>query len=681
MPSDPSAHAARHPIFRVQLSRRRVGKSKATKASDNLRLEQYRKRRVDFQEAIDTEFERRARAIAEISAAYNKKSTMVRGILNSISQYKSTRAPSLRNAVVHQRAVNYQAEGETKTLKEIQEELQDDINNGRFSLDTMDDEESARLIEGLLEHRKLRRNGVRATAKAAQIDAKQTVARIGDAMGDLQLRTGVCGIAFFSRGNIDDPSLPYIMDTDGAMGFLTEVMQITSLELIRKFETWTCAREEGKFITRRLSSILLTHLAGNSQKNGVSDVRKDVSKYLQEGFRKITNSPNATMEYVHYDVAVREAKGVELAGFPADVQIEKRAEWNVETGRRIREMLKTGAIHWVKMTKSQHDTFVEEQNAKRAALGAGSLRKRKERSDKGQKRGKHANAAATGDPDDSDNGGDNEKETLRPTPRGARASLAPGIGSAVAIGSAAASAPALVLSAAPPLVHIAPAQIPQTPDNVTPQVHTAPSQIPQVPDAVAPLVSDTAPPPAQSPGVPGAAAPPLVTDAPLGPLPNTNDAAAAPLFPDDAGADASLMIQLDPELIRLMEEMEAYMPPLATNFDLTRATPVPSTPPFATLLASNSCAPLAALSTNTAPVAGSKRKHGEGISAEVRAAIGNSGAVPRKKPRQQTAGAGASRGGENAPPPKPRKRRSDAGVPRGSKKSTASSQKSAVSSA
>ncbi|KAJ7254115.1 hypothetical protein B0H12DRAFT_1233539 [Mycena haematopus] len=673
MPSDPSAHAARNPVFRVQLARRRVGKSKATKASDNLRLEQSRKRRVGFQQAVDTEFDRRAQAIAMMSAEYNKKPNMVRGILNSISQYKTTRAPSLRNAVVHQRAVNYQAEGETKTLKEIRDELQEDIDDGKFSLDTLDDEESARLIEGLLEHRKHKRKGARATAKAAQIDAKQTVARIGDAMGDLQLRTGVCGIAFFSRGNIDDPSLPYIMDTDGAMKFLTEVLHITSFELIRKFETWTCARDQGKLIPRHLFSMPLTHLAGNSQKNGVSDVRKDVSKYLQEGFRTITNSPNATMEYVHYDVAVREAKGVELAGFPSDVQIEKRAEWNVETGRRIRNMLKTGAIHWVKMTKSQHDAFVEEQNAKRAALGAGALRKRKERSDKGQRRGKHVKAAATADPDDSDDGAENENETVRPTPRGAGASLAPGVGSAVAIGSAAASAHALVLNAAPPLVHIAPAQLSQTPDNVAPQVHTAPSQVPQVPDAVARLVSDTAPPPAQSPGVPGAAAPLLVPDATLCPFPNTNDATAAPLFPDDAGADASLTIQLDPELLQLMEEMEAYMPPIATTFDLTRATPVPSTPPFATLPASNSSGPLTALSTNTAPVAGSKRKHGEGISAEVRAAIGNSGAVPRKKPRQQNAGAGALRGGENAPAPKPRKKRSDAGVPRGSKKSAASS--------
>ncbi|KAJ7256858.1 hypothetical protein B0H12DRAFT_1232759 [Mycena haematopus] len=641
MPSAPSTHAVRHPLVRMQLSRRRLTKSSAVRASDNLRLEQSRKRRVDFQEAIDEEFERRAALIAEIAQRYHKKPNFVRGILCSISQYKTTRAPTLRNAVVHERAKDYRAEGNPQKLEIIRAELQADIDNGVFSLDTITDEETKRLIDQLLEHRQLKRKGARATNKAAEVDAKKTIGRIADAMEDLEVRTGVCGVAFFSRGNADDPALPHIIDSGQATDFLAQVLQIDAADVLRKFEQWLCTREEGKH-----------------EKNGVNDVRKDVSRYLQDGLRKITNNPNTTMDYVNFDVAVREAKGVELAGFPADVKIEKRADWNVETGRRIREMLKTGAIHWVKMTKAQHEAFVAEQNAKRAALGAGSLRKRKERSDKGQKRGKHTKAAATGDADDSDDG--REDEVVRPTPRGTTTSLAPGVGSAVVNAAALrtspdarrrrSSGPQHRTSSCPRRTFASPPGVRRRRSSRA-QRHTSSC--------------------ARS-SVPGTAAPPLVPDAPL---PNPNDATAAPLFPYDAGADTSLTVQLDPELLQLMEEMEAYMPPIATNLDLTRATPAPSTPPFPTLPAPNSPSPepLSALSTNIAPIAGSKRKHGEGISADLRAAIGNSGAVPRKRPRQQ--GAGTLRGGENAAPPvpKPRKKRSDAGVPRGSKKSAAPS--------
>jgi hypothetical protein len=161
---------------------------------------------------------------------------------------------------------------------------------------------------------------------------------------------------------------------------------------------------------------------------------------------KIKNNNTLTMEYVNYDVAIREGKSVELAGWPADVKIEKRAEWSVETGRRIRDMLRTGAIHWV-MTKTQHDAFVAEQNAKREELGAGSLRKRKPRNDKGKPRGprkgKGKTVAANVDSEEDDGEADSDNEAdqdyvrnegekeIQPTPHAAYAALAPGAGSAI----------------------------------------------------------------------------------------------------------------------------------------------------------------------------------------------------------------------------------------------------------
>ena len=75
--------------------------------------------------------------------------------------------------------------GITKKLQDIREELQEDIDNGSFTLDTMDDKESERLIEQLLEHCKLKRKGARATTKASHMDARQTIARIGDAVSSI----------------------------------------------------------------------------------------------------------------------------------------------------------------------------------------------------------------------------------------------------------------------------------------------------------------------------------------------------------------------------------------------------------------------------------------------------------------------------------------------------------------
>ncbi|KAJ7733357.1 hypothetical protein B0H16DRAFT_1768691 [Mycena metata] len=131
------------------------------------------------------------------------------------------------------------------------------------------------------------------------------------------------------------------------------------------------------------------------------------------------------MEYLNYDVAIREGKGVELAGWPADIKLADHANWSAETLRRLRASLLSGGIHWIKMTKAQHDELVAEHNTQREALGAGSLRPRKQRSDKGEARGpqKNKRQAAAGkrkgsrreeeeedDDDDGSDGDDNDKE-------------------------------------------------------------------------------------------------------------------------------------------------------------------------------------------------------------------------------------------------------------------------------
>jgi hypothetical protein len=62
---------------------------------------------------------------------------------------------------------------------------------------------------------------------------------------DLYDRTGVRAIALFSRGNVDDPALPYSTDSDGALGFFIEELGFSSLDVIRRFETWSVSQDEG----------------------------------------------------------------------------------------------------------------------------------------------------------------------------------------------------------------------------------------------------------------------------------------------------------------------------------------------------------------------------------------------------------------------------------------------------
>ncbi|KAJ7705957.1 hypothetical protein B0H16DRAFT_1482015 [Mycena metata] len=406
-PTAPSGHALRHLGRQVQLSRPRGGKSKATRVSDDLRLVGLRKSKSELNAAIDAEFLRREEVIAEIVGSSKKKPAYIRSLLSCASQYKATRKPSLRNAVIHQRSIE-QPEGSHKTLKEMRTDLAEDERAGIIDLALIPTKERERLLKQVIEYREFKRTGIRATTKAQQLDTTKTGLGIGNTLRDLFHRTGARGIVMISRGKVDNPTAPQIIDSDNASGFFLKALGITPVEVVQKFERYNVSCDDG-----------------TDDKNGVREMRKEIGSTLLDGLSLVTGKKQHKMEYLNYDVAIHEGKGVELAGWPANIKLAEHANWSAETLRRLRASLLSGGIHWIKMTKAQQDELVAEHNAQRETLGAGSLRPRKQRSDKGEARGPQKNKrhAAAGkkkgsrreeeeedDDDDDSDGDDGDKQ-------------------------------------------------------------------------------------------------------------------------------------------------------------------------------------------------------------------------------------------------------------------------------
>ncbi|KAJ7705634.1 hypothetical protein B0H16DRAFT_1482299 [Mycena metata] len=408
--SHPAPHATRNAGRQVQLSRTgRPGLSKAHKASQALRLAGPRKRRREFQEEIDEEFGRRATVLQRIATTHEKKLAYVHSILSRTTGCKATRVPSLHHALIHQRWLDAQADGRTTALTELKQSLKEDLESGEFDMESIDEKEKDRLLQQALNHRMNKRRGIRGTTKASQTDVTQSVMGVADTFDDLNFRTGTRAFAVFSRGNADDPTKPHIVDSGDSMSFLMEVYGISPIDFLRSFEGYCVTRDDG------------IH-----EKDDVDSVRKSVSKLLTNGLRRVKNSTTLTMEYVNYEMAICEGKGVELAGWPADVPLTRPATWNKETGRRIRDMLHSGGIHRVTMTRTQHAALIEENNAKHAALGAGALRQRAARSDKGVPRGprkKKGKAAKEVAEEEEDEGSDGDQD-VPPMPPQTR-SIAP----------------------------------------------------------------------------------------------------------------------------------------------------------------------------------------------------------------------------------------------------------------
>ncbi|KAJ7159365.1 hypothetical protein C8R43DRAFT_1124575 [Mycena crocata] len=154
---------------------------------------------------------------------------------------------------------------------------------------------------------------------------------------------------------------------------------------------------------------------GSRERNDINSVRKEIVRLILEGLRIIKNKRKVSMSWVDYQAAVREALGVELAGWPIDIPMMRPGRLVLESARRIRDMLRTGAIHWVPLSKAQHVELIKKHNRKRAASATGQLKTRAPRSDLGRKRGprakgKKATAAGSDDEDENEDADADEDE-------------------------------------------------------------------------------------------------------------------------------------------------------------------------------------------------------------------------------------------------------------------------------
>ncbi|KAJ7475392.1 hypothetical protein B0H11DRAFT_2235344 [Mycena galericulata] len=171
--------------------------------------------------------------------------------------------------------------------------------------------------------------------------------------------------------------LPHVVDSDDSAKFFKQVLGVDVLDALRKFEQYSCTLDDGE-----------------KDRNDIASVRKQIVMLILEGLRKLKRSKTACMNYVQYDLDVRHKLGIELSGWPGSIEMQRPALLRADDARTIRDMLRSGAIHWTPLTKSQKEDLAEELAEARED---GPLRQRKERSDRGKPRGPRTKKGAASD--------------------------------------------------------------------------------------------------------------------------------------------------------------------------------------------------------------------------------------------------------------------------------------------
>lgn len=154
-------------------------------------------------------------------------------------------------------------QGDRLKLSEIQKLVDNDP-----SMQDLSEAKQKEYIDDLLLHRDTTRTGARSSNNAAAADCRTCITNVttevrapGIFFGvDLKLlqlrnlseRTGMCALAFFTRTHIHDNTMPTWIDSDDAVAFVSEVLDMDPMDFLTKFEQWACARVKGTYKAFRI---------------------------------------------------------------------------------------------------------------------------------------------------------------------------------------------------------------------------------------------------------------------------------------------------------------------------------------------------------------------------------------------------------------------------------------------
>jgi len=111
----------------------------------------------------------------------------------------------------------------------------------------------------------------------------------------------------------------------------------------------------------------------------------------------VTRCPTAIISYINYDIDVIQKYSVQLVGYPFPEIISPHQIHTIDAIRMLRDALFTGTCHWINISaKEVHQHAVE--TTRRLDTGELVKKKRKERSDKGKKRGARTPANPSQEP-------------------------------------------------------------------------------------------------------------------------------------------------------------------------------------------------------------------------------------------------------------------------------------------
>ncbi|KAJ6456537.1 hypothetical protein C8R45DRAFT_943721 [Mycena sanguinolenta] len=382
------------PILRSKRGKRTIGPEQRRTLNDKAKSK--KKRMAELQADLLQHNQARTALVDELAVKHRFKPKLVKQRLTASTVFKKARKPSLYRAKLHYlgKVLNQVglAKNERLDLHELRKRA---INYPDF--ENMSREFKDELLEDLEEHRLTKKTGTRATNKAVAQDASHVMKMLDQEIRNLFDRCGMYGFAIFSKGHVQDKTVPYILESAGCSDFIRECLKIEPMDLVAKFEQWCCSRD-----------------LGFTGVDTIQSMRKEVTRMVKDGLIMASKRTKCAMNYERYIKVVVLGYGVIIVGWPKSIDFTSPTNISsVDDMRKLRDSWKDGRCRWKVLTKSEKEKWKQDYENK---VESGEIVEveRQRRSDKGRIRGENVRTTSRRDDeeDDEEDEGQSEQEEL-----------------------------------------------------------------------------------------------------------------------------------------------------------------------------------------------------------------------------------------------------------------------------
>ncbi|KAJ7633512.1 hypothetical protein B0H17DRAFT_1217521 [Mycena rosella] len=149
----------------------------------------------------------------------------------------------------------------------------------------------------------------------------------------------MAGFAMFSKGHVQDTTVPTEAKSWDALMFFSDILHLNPQDVATQFELWN-----------------ITHEKGLTGVDTLWSMRKEATKYVATGHMEATKKKNIAMNYVQYHKSIVLKHGVILKGYPLDSKPKNPTSIpNIETIARVQDALRSGDCFWHKMNEKENE--------------------------------------------------------------------------------------------------------------------------------------------------------------------------------------------------------------------------------------------------------------------------------------------------------------------------------------